>query len=70
MGLTVRNKSQAKLLGINKRRLALECFSHPAARYDNDKIRARGEAYWAIRRAEDEKTKKQSTKPDTMSGNR
>ena len=65
----MRNVSQAKLLGINKRRLALECFSHPAARYDNDKIRARGEAYWHIRRAEEEKTKKQSKKPDNMSGN-
>lgn len=54
-GKDTRNYSQAKLLGISKRRLRLEAFTHPAARYDNEKIRARGEAYWAIRRAEEKK---------------
>ena len=54
-GKDTRNYSQAKLLGISKRRLALEAFTHPAAKYDNDKIRARGDAYWAIRHAEEKK---------------
>lgn len=56
-GKDTRNYSQAKLLGISKRRLALEAFTHPVAKYQNDKIRARGETYWAIRHAEEKKEK-------------
>jgi len=50
--MDTRNRSHAKMLGISIRKLRLESFHHPQARYDNAKITQAGEAYWARRHAE------------------
>jgi len=55
-----RNRSQAKMLGINKKRLKMEAFGHPVAQRQNAAIRARGEAFWMFQRAENQKTLNQS----------
>jgi hypothetical protein len=58
-----RNRSHAKMLGINKKRLKMEAFGHPVAQRQNAAIRARGEAYWMWRHSED---KKPSTIDETL----